>query len=275
MTIRPARSGRALLTAGIAAATAACLTVSVLAGLRAAAERGMRPTAAQRAVAAAAAVAQRWRAWPAGRIFPARLGYTTSLHTQETARRAGIAAGSGCAAAMDRAAAREALRDGCRAALRATYADELQGIVYTIGILVFARRSGAAAFLRAVATHQRGGAGQAASGGEAAAGGPRQDPAAFTAVMTAQAPLYGLRAHPVAGTAAALFGSAARQVMTRRQQGPYLALAVAGYADGRPSGATRRRRLTIFRPAGQLAAEVLAPLAAPPYVSCARPEWAC
>jgi hypothetical protein len=45
-------------------------------------------------------VAGRWHTWPAGRIFPATLAYDTSLLTTETASRAGIAPGDGCAAAL-------------------------------------------------------------------------------------------------------------------------------------------------------------------------------
>lgn len=230
----PARGqpARVLLAAFVAAAAACCLVVAVLAGAQARTRPVRPPTAAQRSAAAAAAVAQRWRTWPAGRIFPARLGYTTPLGTRETARRAGIAAGSGCAAALDSSLAGQAARDGCQAALRATYADELQGVVYTAGVLVFAAPSRAAAFLRAVAGHLR------ASGSGPGAAGPqpvarrRGEQADFSVPMTAESPRYGLRAHVVAGTAAARFGSAARQVMTGRQQDGYVVLTVAGYADG-------------------------------------------
>jgi hypothetical protein len=250
--------------------------VAVLAGAHARAQQDRPPTAAERSAAAAVAVAQRWRTWPAGRIFPARLGYSTQLGTSETALRVGIAAGSDCAAAMDAAIARQAARDGCRAALRATYADELQGIIYTAGILVFARPSLAAAFLRAVASHVRGrGSGPSARGAEPSAGRQFHDPGDFSVALTENSPRYGLRAHVVAGTAAGQFGSAARQVMTGRQRGPYVVLGVAGYADGRPSFSARHHRDGIFRPAAQLAAEILTPLTAPPEVSCGRPEWLC
>jgi len=270
------RPGRALLAAGVAAAAACCLVVSVLAGLHARAELSRRPTAADRSAAAVIAVAQRWRRWPAGQIFPARLGYTTALHTRETARRAGIAAGSACAAALDTAAGRQALRDGCRAALRATYADELQGIIYTVGVVAFAGPSGAAAFLRAFASYWHGGqVGARALGGGPSASRRIHDPGDFSVVLTEKSPRYGLRAHPVAGTAAARFSSAARQVMTGRQQGPYVVLTVAGYADGRPAVATGHRRRPIFWPAAQLAAEILAQLTMPPDVTCSLPEWRC
>ena len=263
-----AQAGRALLAGCLAAATACCVVIAMAAGARARAEQDRRPTAAERAAAAAVVIARRWRTRPGRPIFPAGLPYTTPLGTRETARRAGIAAGSACAAAMDAALARQAARYGCRAALRATYADELQGVVYTAGVLVFARPSRAAAFLRAAGGQLRSRAGRPAAG-------QRLEPGHFSVVMTANAPRYGLRAHVVAGTAAAAFGSAARQVMTGRQQGVYVVLTVAGYADGRPASAAPNHRAGIFRPAAQLAAEILTPLTVPPAVSCQRPEWAC
>jgi hypothetical protein len=274
---RRAQAGRAVLAACIAAATACCLAAGVLASAHARTQRDRLPTAAERSAAAAVAVAQRWRTWAAGRIFPAGLSYPTQVGTRETARRAGIAAGSACAAAMDAALARQAARYGCRAALRATYADELQGVIYTAGILVFARPSRAAAFLGAVASQLRrrdSGPGAGRGAGQVA-GDRRPDPGDFSVVMTEKSPRYGLRAHVVAGTAAARFGSAARQVMTGRQQGVYVVLTVAGYADGRPAVPARNPRRGIFRPATALAAGILGPLTAPPEVSCARPEWRC
>lgn len=149
-------------------------------------------------MAAAAAVAGRWRAWPAGRIFPAGLGYVTALQTTEIARREGISAGSGCRSAIVATAGRQALRDGCRAALRATYADQLQGVVYTIGVFAFAGPRGAAAFLRALAADPPGGpAGSGSSAGRFHASG------AASVLAAEKAPRYGLRALAVPGTAAA------------------------------------------------------------------------
>ncbi len=265
---------RALPGACIAAVALCCLTLGVTAESSAHAELTRPPTAAERSAAAAAAVAGRWRSWPAGRIFPAGLGYTTSLQTTETARRAGISAGSGCRSAIGATAGRQALQDGCRAALRATYADQLQGIVYTIGVFAFASPRGAAAFLRALATDPPGGpAGSRAAGSRPAV--RLHASGAASVLETEKSPWYGLRALAVPGTAGARFTDAARQVMTGRQQGPYVALVVAGYADGRPSAAADRLRYVIFRPARQLAAEVLGPLSAPPAVTCARPEWLC
>jgi hypothetical protein len=270
---------RTLPGACIAAVALCCLALGVTAESSAHAALTRPPTAAERSAAAAAAVASRWRSWPAGRIFPAGLGYLTTLQTTETARRAGISAGSGCRSAIVAVAGRQALQDGCRAALRATYADQLQGVVYTIGVFAFASLRGAAAFLRALAADPPGGpAGSRPAGSRAAGSRPAarfHTRGADSVLATEKSPWYGLRALAVPGTAGARFTDAARQVMTGRQQGPYVALVVAGYADGRPSAAAGRLRYVIFRPAGQLAAEVLGPLSASPAVTCARPEWLC
>ena len=134
----PARAGHCGLAVSlIACGAVCCLVVAVLAGRAAIAQQTRPPTAAERAAAAAVAVARRWRTWPAGRIFPATLGYTTSLLNNDTARRVGISPDDTCAAALDPALACPARRDGCRAGLRASYVDELQGVVYTTGVLAF------------------------------------------------------------------------------------------------------------------------------------------
>lgn len=260
---------RALPGACIAAVALCCLALGLTAESSAHAELTRPPTAAERSAAAAAAVAGRWRSWPAGRIFPAGLGYVTAMQTSETARREGISAGSGCRSAIVATAGRQALQDGCRAALRATYADQLQGIVYTIGVFAFAGPRGAAAFVRALAADPPGG-----PPGPRAPGRLHADGAA-SVLATERAPWYGLRALAVPGTAAARFTDRAREVMTGRQQGPYVVLVVAGYADGRPVPAPGQLRYVIFRPARQLAAEVLGPLSKTPVVTCSRPEWLC
>jgi hypothetical protein len=267
---------RALPGACITAVALCCLALGLTAESSAHAELTRPPTAAERSAAAAAAVASRWRCWPAGRIFPAGLGYVTALQTSETARREGISAGSGCRSAIVATAGRQALQDGCRAALRATYADQLQGVVYTIGVFAFAGPRGAAAFLRALAADPPGGPSAAGRFHASRFHASRFHASGAAAVLAAEkAPWYSLRALAVPGTAAARFTDAARQVMTGRQQGPYVALVVAGYADGRPSAAAGQLRYVIFRPARQLAAEVLGPLSKTPAVTCARPEWLC
>jgi hypothetical protein len=203
----------------------------------------LKPTAAQRAAAAAEAVAARWHTWPAGRIFPTALSYSTGLLTTETASRVEIAPQTSCSDALAAAQARRAARDQCRAALRASYLDELQGVLFTVGILAFRNTREAAAF---------------------AAGLPATSATAFS---------LGVLALP--GTTSSQFTLAARQTATARQDGPFVLLTVAGYADGEPAGAGQQARPSIFAPAVQLAAEVLAPLTRPVTVNCASPQWSC
>jgi hypothetical protein len=227
----------------VAAATLAvvCLVVAVMAGVGAHAALTRTPTAAERAAAAATAVARRWQAWPAGRIFPASLGYSTGLLTAEKATRIGISPASGCAAAVGAVLGPALRRDHCRAGLRATYQDQLQGIVYTIGVLAFPDSRHAAAFSASLAG--RG--------------------AHFRA----------LRPLALPGTASARFGVAATQRATARRGGPFVILTIAGYADGQPRGG--QRRPSVFAPATQLAAQIVRPLTAPATVNCASPQWSC
>ena len=220
-----------------------CLVVAVLAGRAAIAQQTRPPTAAERAAAAAVAVARRWRTWPAGRIFPATLGYTTSLLNNDTARRVGISPDDTCAAALDPALAGPARRDGCRAGLRASYVDELQGVVYTTGVLAFPSPAKAQAFDRGL--------------------------------PSARPPRAGLRALAFPGTAAARFADGARQAASARQDGPYVLLTVAGYADGL-AAATGQYNATAFAAAKQLAGAILAPLNRPAVVDCAATrQWSC
>jgi hypothetical protein len=236
------RPGRALRMAIIAAAGLVCLVAAIAAGLAAWAEATRPPTRAELAAAARAAVAERWRSWPAGRIFPPSLSYTTDLLTGEQASRVGIDPTDGCIPALTGPLVATARRDGCLAALRATYMDPLQGIVYTSGVLAFPSPARAGAF--------------------AAAAGRDPLPA-------------GLRAYALAGTGSALFTDAAREAEVARQAGPYVVLTVAGYADGRPQAAAGQRRAPVFAPAGQLATDLLQPLTAQPMVRCGTPGWAC
>ncbi len=239
----PGRPRRGLVLAIVTLAGLCCLVAAVVAGTSAIAGETQTPTPAERSAAAAVAVAERWRAWPAGRVFPAALGYTTTLADRETARRVGISPDDRCAAALDAALARQARRDGCQAALRASYVDQLDGIVYTTGLLAFPSPGQARTFARRVPPNQP--------------------------------PVAGLRALALPGTASEMFDDAARQVATVRQAGPYVLLTVAGYADGRPAAATGEYDAAAFRPASQLAGQILAPLARPAVVNCASRQWAC
>jgi hypothetical protein len=221
-----------------------CAAVAVLAVRAAVAEQTRRPTAAERAAAAAAAVARRWRSWPAGHIFPATLSYTTKLLNDETAHRIGISPDDRCAAALDARLADRARRAGCQAGIRASYLDQLQGVVFTTGVLAFPTPGKAREFARGLPTGRR--------------------------------PAAALRALALPGTASALFTGASRQVATVRQGGPYVLLTVAGYTDGRPAAATGEYDKAVFAAASQLAKEILLPLNRPAVVNCvASRQWAC
>jgi hypothetical protein len=230
------------VTALIATAVV-CAAIAIAAGVGAATDATRAPTAAQRAAAAATAVADRWRTWPAGRIFPASLGYSTNLLTTETASRVGIAPQTSCASAVDPRAARIAGRDRCQAGLRATYLDQLGGILYTVGVLAFPTSRLAAAFAARLRADSADG--------------------------------FPLRAFALADTTSALFSEQARQTATARVAGPFVVLTVAGYTDGEPAGPGQELNTGIFAPAGQLAAEVAGPLARVAPVNCSSPQWAC
>ena len=178
-----------------------------------------------------------------GQLFPASITYTTSLNATETASRVGIATGDACAAAVDATLASRAQADGCVAALRADYTDQLRGAVYTLGVLAFGSTARASDF--------------------------------YDNLPPAQYPATGLRALAMPGTPAALFGEAARQLAIARLAGPYVVLAVAGYADGRPASTDGERRDVVFDPATQLVTAVAAPLAKPVAVRCGGAEWSC
>lgn len=236
-------SGRAVRILACAVAALLGLAVAVVAGGRAQAELVRKPTTAELSAASATGAAQRWEREPAGQIFPARIAYTTSFGTTETASRVGIAPGDACATAVDSTLTGQAQRDGCVAALRADYTDQLRGAVYTLGVLAFASTARASDF--------------------------------YDNLPPAQYPATGLRALAMPGTAAALFGDAARQLAVAQQSGPYIVLAVAGYADGRPASTDGERRDVVFDPAIQLANAVAEPLGRPAAVRCGGTEWTC
>jgi hypothetical protein len=240
---RPPGRRHRLATAVLAVAAVVCLAVAAATGIAAIKTATRAPTTAERAAAAAQAVADRWRTWTAGHIFPATLSYSTSLLTTESASRVAIGTQITCASAVDPAVAALATRDHCTAGLRATYLDQLQGIVYTVGVLAFPTTRQAATF----------------SGGLPAAGSGT----------------LALQALAVPGTASSLFSAQARQMATARQAGPFVVLTVAGYANGEPAGAGQESRADIFAPASQLAAQIAGPLTAPIQVNCRSPQWSC
>lgn len=225
-------------------ATVSCLAGAIVAGLAASAEATRKPTAAELNAAGIAGISQRWERETTGTVFSASIGYVTDLLSDETATRLGISPATGCAAVVDHTLVALVTRYRCQAGLRATYTDQLQGVVYTVGVLAFPDTPAASAFLT------------------------RMGSPAF--------PATGLRAFPLAGTAAARFNDAARQIATARRAGSYVVLVVGGYVDGRAASATGERRDSAFQAASQLAAWVAAPLGLPETVNCAATEeWSC
>ncbi len=234
---------RRWVAALIAIVAVLCLLAAFGVAGRAHAELTRKPTPAELSAAATLGVASRWQRWPAGQIFPAQLSYTTNLLNRETAQRDGIAPGDGCTAALDTAQAGLARRFGCRAALRATYVDQLGGIVYTLGVLAFPSARASAGF--------------------------------YSRYTASQVPVRGLHALALPGTSAAAFTDQARQAATASLDGPYVVLSVAGYADGRAAAATGERRASVFAPAVQLATDIGTPLAQPTTVRCGTRVWSC
>jgi len=208
------------------------------------AEATRKPTAAELSAAAEAGLAQRWERISAGTLFPARVGYTTNEGTTESASRIGIGPATGCAAAVDQTLTALAARYRCDGAVRATYADALDGAVYTVGVLAFPTQSAALGF--------------------------------DTSLPATRFPATGLHALAFGGTAASRFDDAARQLSQAELTGPYVVLVVAGYADGRSARATGEQRPDAFGAAPQIANAVYAPLSAPEVVNCQlKSEWSC
>lgn len=237
------KSGRVIGITACAGVAALGLATAGFGGIKAQSLATRRPTSAELTAAGAAGVAQRWEREPASALFPASFKYTTDLQTSENARRLAIGSGRDCAAAVDDTLSRLAAQYGCAAGLRATYTDALSGTVYTVGVLGFRDATHAAGF--------------------------------YNKVPVDPFPATGLHALAVAGTAAARFTDADRQASAAQLAGPYVVLAIGGYADGRPAAAPDERRDAVFDPAGDLVAAVAKPLAKPVPVRCGDAEWSC
>jgi hypothetical protein len=154
-------------------------------------------------------MARRWRAQQAGQIFPATLQYqipNTSLDGKAslglTARRLGIAAPSRCGAAVSKSAAAVLAAGRCAAVLRATYLDASESMVTTVGVAALPTRAAALAAVDKLAP-------------------------------VAHNQSFAVHAFPLAGSAAAGFRQAQRQISVVVVAGPYVVLATAGFTDGR------------------------------------------
>jgi hypothetical protein len=152
---------------------------------------------------------RRWRALPAGTIFPPDVRYVISAADIDAsksllldARRLGIAGTTSCSAGVTEKAARILARHGCSAVLRATYVDSSGSLVATVAVAVLsdtAQASLAAAELTG--------------------------PSGSNPVLA--------RSLRVAGTAAAGFRDPQRQLALDSSEGPYVIMSVTGFADGR------------------------------------------
>jgi hypothetical protein len=168
------------------------------AGLIAVASR--HPTQAQISAAGQREFAVLWQRLPAGKIFPASVGYVNSLGAETKATLVGIAPQAPCAAAVDARAAAVLAAAGCLTVLRATYTDASRTALATVGIAVMRSSNGADTMLRTLAAGGHGG------------------------LLPVSFP----------GTVASLFTGKARETATAQSTaGPYLFLYAAGYADGR------------------------------------------
>ncbi|MFI0483838.1 hypothetical protein [Actinomadura sp. 9N215] len=208
------------------------------------------PTNAELQLAANKEVARRWQAWPAERIFPEQVSYRPQTGNSEYAARMGIVPDAACAQAVDPEIAATIGRHGCRAVLRATYVDQLQGIVVTVGVVAFPDPWKADKAYKELPASQ--------------------GPEARGSVRPA------LRAAAFPGTAAARFTDAARQDRTIDRGGPYVVLTTSGQTDGRPGAAIKKERPgEPFIVAPQVGHAIARSLAAKSLPDCDEPEWAC
>jgi len=210
-------------------------------------------TAAQQRKIKAWEIARRWRVMPKAELFPALIRYRLSAGPtgqgkseilRLKAKRLEIARQASCerAAGGSKKLMARLERDNCRALLRSTYADATGSLVVTVGIAVLANKSSSLAVGRYLT-------------GDSAV---RQGDVSRQLV---------LRPFRVPGTPAALFGFPQRQLSWVVAAGPYLVMATAGYADGRPRvqiGDDTYVRQEMMDLAEGVAVRIAAPLAAPP-----------
>jgi hypothetical protein len=223
--------------------TVVCLVALAVSVVVLTSELTRPPTVAERNRAATAEVARRWEAWPAGKVFPDAVPYTLSVGGKESARRVGIDRETGCENAVD-ASLRTTLRThGCRAVIRATYLDQLQGLAVTVGVVVFPDAAKAAAAMGGLPSEAK--------------------------------PSPGLRALPLPRSVASRFDDTARQEAAIKHRGPYLVMATIGYADGRPAVKIKQKQGYLKVVVPQLAESILGSLAAPARPDCSSSAWSC
>ena len=150
---------------------------------------------------------KRWRDLPAGSIFPASVSYPPPGAIDDdpsltlSAHLVGVARQVSCASGTDPVAAAALGRAGCAGLIRATYVDETDSFVVTVGAAVLPAAANAAAAAQAMTT---------ATGSAA------------------------VHAVPFGGTPAAAFTDRRRQLSGAVVAGTYVVLYTVGYADARP-----------------------------------------
>jgi hypothetical protein len=205
---RQRRSGRRL-------AAFAALLATGLAGLALSAvgiAHNLLPrqfTVAQRHQITTWELERRWRALPAGVIFPGAVSYgvpggnlNSDSNLMLQARLLSISPASACTVAVTGTAAQLLSKYGCTAAMRATYVDSSGSLVATVTVAVLPD-----AAAEHVVVQDLTGSGD-------------------TSVSL-------VRALPVARTPAAGFGDQQRQLTIAMGTGPYVIMSTAGFADGR------------------------------------------
>jgi hypothetical protein len=168
-------------------------------------------TPAQQRAIATWEVDRRWRAVPAGTIFPASVPYLVSASSLNStsgltlhARLLGISPATSCARAVSGAAAIRLLRThGCSDALRATYVDASGSLVATVAVAVLPNPSAAVAVVNDLS----------------------QDGSASSPEL--------VRTLAIARTAAAGFGGGQRQISYITAAESYVIMATVGFADDR------------------------------------------
>jgi hypothetical protein len=167
-------------------------------------------TAAQQRAIATWEVQRRWRAAPAGTIFPESVPYylpasllNASAGMALHARLLGISPTTSCAHAVSRIAVRLLRAHGCSAALRATYVDASGSLVATVAVAVLPSTKAAGAVVNDLS----------------------QDGSASSPSL--------VRTLAVARTPAAGFGAAQRRLSYIMPAESYVIMATAGFADGR------------------------------------------
>jgi hypothetical protein len=167
-------------------------------------------TVAQRRQIATWELERRWRALPAGVIFPASVSYSVSASDLDSssgltlqARLLRVSPETSCATALSGQAAVILGRYGCTDAMRATYVDASGSLVATVAVAVLPDPGAERAAVKELT----------GSGGQLS---PNS-----------------VRALRVTGTAASEFGEAQRQLTDAVSAGPYLILSTAGFTDGR------------------------------------------